>query len=570
MGVRGRLLAMIALVAGASTLATSYLFPQAMLSTLDDLDLDRARADATMLSHLVDEELDRLTAFAIDWGVWDDTLAYVRGEYPQYQEVNLEGGTLAGLGVDALAILGTDGEVHVCGAEDDDGGLVAAPPSFEAVLGTPGLGLDGPVTEAAAGAVSVGGETWLVAAGPVTDTEAEVPSEGTIVWGVLVDDALLDDLGTVFPRPPLLTTGQPPLDPAFADDHVRFGVALPMLAGDARWLATSRPRDALAAGGATALSLRWVQLVVGTLAAALFAWWLDRTFLRRLEALRHGVERVQRGVSDEHVEVTGSDEFARVARAINDMMDRVAAGQDELTRRNDELQQANSTRDAFVSMVSHELRTPLTSVLGFTETLRDRWDEVAPELRRPMLDRVHGQAKVLDGLVSDLLALRASDAAEGELGSCLVDAEVREVVAGFPEPLQDAIELHLDADGVRAPIGAEQLRRILSNLATNADKYGAPPIEIRTSIEGGEVVVDVCDHGPGVPTEFVHRLFEPFTQASVGDRRTAQGVGLGLSIVTQLATAVDGTVRYAARPGGGACFLVVLPIVAHEVAATTR
>jgi signal transduction histidine kinase len=113
-------------------------------------------------------------------------------------------------------------------------------------------------------------------------------------------------------------------------------------------------------------------------------------------------------------------------------------------------------------------------------------------------------------------------------------------------------------DDLRLRTDPDHLRRIVVNLLTNAFKYGGPPVNVLVMTTDDAVKLEVCDHGEGVPPEFVPRLFQRFARA---DRtaRTREGTGLGLSIVQGLAEANGGEAWYQPREPHGSCFGLTLP-----------
>jgi two-component system sensor histidine kinase KdpD len=110
------------------------------------------------------------------------------------------------------------------------------------------------------------------------------------------------------------------------------------------------------------------------------------------------------------------------------------------------------------------------------------------------------------------------------------------------------------------------LERVLANLFSNALAHspaGRPP-ELRACPAGPSVLLEVCDHGPGVPDEFKLRMFEPFER--LGDRAAGNGVGLGLAVAKGFLEAMGGTIHAADTPGGGLTVQVSLPGAAAPAA----
>jgi signal transduction histidine kinase len=225
------------------------------------------------------------------------------------------------------------------------------------------------------------------------------------------------------------------------------------------------------------------------------------------------------------------------------------------------LREARSAQVEFIAVTSHELRTPLTAVRGFARTLLARWDEMPDHGRQASVQAIDVQAERLGGMVEDLLTVSAMHA-----GPVAVHLGV--------QPLEEALRRAVADSGVegavRCPSGLQvvadpaRLRQILGNLLSNARKYGAPPVEVDAERLDGVARIRVRDHGAGVPADFQARMWEEFTQASVGPTRTAQGPGLGLAIVRYLARAQGGSVGYRDHPDGGAEFTVELPAAGAE------
>jgi len=219
-----------------------------------------------------------------------------------------------------------------------------------------------------------------------------------------------------------------------------------------------------------------------------------------------------------------------------------------------ELAAANDTMREFMATASHDLRTPLASVLGFGKLLIDDAANSASE-RRQFAEAIVRGAEGAARLVDDLLTLSQIRAA---------------VLRPHPEPValaaaartaceQAGSSAEVDiAESLAVLVDPDHLERILVNYLSNAERYGAPPVQVRAATVGDSVEVRVCDGGPGVPPEFVERLFQSFARASPSRR---DGTGLGLSIVKGLAAINDGRALYESNDPAGSCFGIVLPAV---------
>lgn len=164
----------------------------------------------------------------------------------------------------------------------------------------------------------------------------------------------------------------------------------------------------------------------------------------------------------------------------------------------------------------------------------------------------------LDGLIEEILLasrLDGQSAVQSNLDSVdlvgLTAEECAGVGADFSVP---------GGAGVTLTGDPRLLRRLIRNLLENARRYGnGTPIEVELRAGGGRLELDVLDRGPGVPADERERIFEPFHRLP-GARERDGSVGLGLSLVRQIAGRHGGTAACLPRTGGGSCFRVMLPM----------
>jgi signal transduction histidine kinase len=225
-----------------------------------------------------------------------------------------------------------------------------------------------------------------------------------------------------------------------------------------------------------------------------------------------------------------------------------------------ERQSREAMRD-FVAIASHDLRTPVTVIAGFTDLMQMRRETVSDEQKQEYLNAITRQVTHLHRLIDDLLTVSKLDVRELEVFRRPVDVGnvAREVVE---ELGMDAEVMAGDPGGhVRALADADHVARMVRNYLTNARIYGYAPISVHVAQEDGSVVVRVRDAGPGVPADFVPRLFEKFARLDKKKSRAVQGTGLGLSIVRGLAHNNGGEAWYEPNEPTGACFCFRLPVV---------
>jgi signal transduction histidine kinase len=228
---------------------------------------------------------------------------------------------------------------------------------------------------------------------------------------------------------------------------------------------------------------------------------------------------------------------------------------------------ANRAKDEFIARVSHELRTPLNSVMGWARMLSE--GHLPPDRVHRAIAAIDENADVLRTLVEDLV--ETSRLATGKLSLRRQAVDLTSIGRDAAAVIQHSASdkgLRFDVDVPPEPLMVDgdptRLRQIVWNLLSNAVKFtpSGGLISLRLERLDQRVDVVVADTGPGIASEFLPHVFEPFAQAS----RDGQGLGLGLAIVDQLVRAHGGTISVVSTSGGGTTFTIALPLV-HVTAA---
>lgn len=281
------------------------------------------------------------------------------------------------------------------------------------------------------------------------------------------------------------------------------------------------------AGLVLLLALLFVAVAVG-------AWPVVSRLTRRLQRLRQGVEQFGAGELSHRVDVSGSDEVAAVAASFNQAASRVEA----LVR----------SHQSLLANASHELRSPLARLRMAVSMLED----AAPEQRDRLKREIELNVAELDALVEEVLLASRLDV--------LRDIERRDPIDLLGLVAEEAARVSASVDGCAARVDGDErlLRRAVRNLFENAQRYGGGQVDVALTEVPQGIEVRVCDRGPGVPEALRERIFEPFYRLP-GHAETAGGVGLGLSLVKQIAERHGGRVRCEPREGGGSCFVLHLP-----------
>jgi signal transduction histidine kinase len=223
------------------------------------------------------------------------------------------------------------------------------------------------------------------------------------------------------------------------------------------------------------------------------------------------------------------------------------------------LERADEVKSNFVALAAHELRTPATTIHGFVRTLTSVGDRIEEARREELQLELERQTLRLTRLVEQLLDLSRLDAEAIEISPrpFAVRERLEELVRAAAGERADTVEIHAPPH-LEASADPDAFDRIVSNLLTNALRYGAPPILVGADRTDRHFRVYVEDRGRGVTPEFVPDLFERFAR-SEGSREKAQGTGLGLAIAQSYARAHGGALVYEPAEPHGARFQLVLP-----------
>lgn len=298
--------------------------------------------------------------------------------------------------------------------------------------------------------------------------------------------------------------------------------------------------------------LRLGALVAAAVAGAFLialgmSWWLSRP----IGLIEGAIERLGESRFDEPVEVGGPADLRRIGHRL-----------DWLRQRLGELE---SDRERTLRHVSHELKTPLTALREGVALLQE---EIAGPLegsQREVVDILHGNTLTLQGHIESLLRLNAVSLGTRRLHCRPVN--LKRLLASVVQDRELQIQarqlcVECDSPAITGMLDADKLRVVLDNLLSNAIDFSPEGgrIRIGARLDGSRLRIACLDEGPGIAAEDAERIFEPFIQGSRPAPVSRQGSGVGLSIVRELMTVMDGAIRLvAAGDTPGAHFEIELP-----------
>jgi two-component system, OmpR family, sensor histidine kinase MtrB len=311
--------------------------------------------------------------------------------------------------------------------------------------------------------------------------------------------------------------------------------------------------DAPAPARATAIAfvLAAAGLLLATITGLAFA--ASRRVLGPVRRLAGAARQMSGGDLSVRVEPAGRDELAQLVTAFNTM---ASALQDKVGQ----LEQMEARARRFAGDVSHELRTPLTAMTAVADILGDG---TATSVDATAAARLVGQEiRHLNRLVDDLIEISRFDAGSAQLTAD--DTDVAAAVAQCLRARNWAGVCCTVPAGLTVRLDRRRFDVIVANLVGNALRHGEPPVTVRASIQadragGSELVLEVRDHGPGLPAGAIGHVFDRFYKADSA-RARSEGSGLGLAIAQENTRLHGGRIDAANNPEGGAVFTVRLPV----------
>ncbi|MER0244143.1 HAMP domain-containing sensor histidine kinase [Streptomyces sp. HSW2009] len=305
-------------------------------------------------------------------------------------------------------------------------------------------------------------------------------------------------------------------------------------------------------------SLAWslgIATGLALIGSALLAQAAAATVLRPVRKLADAARKLGEGKLDTRLRVSGTDELADLSRTFN----RTA---ESLQKRVEDLSSREASSRRFVADMSHELRTPLTAITAVTEVLEEEVDSLDPMIA-PAVQLVVSETRRLNDLVENLMEVTRFDAGTARLVLDTVDVADQVTACIDARAWLDAVELDAER-GIMARLDPRRLDVILANLIGNALKHGGSPVRVSIRPAADDLLIEVHDHGPGIPEEVLPHVFDRFYKASAS-RPRSEGSGLGLSIALENAHIHGGEITAANSSEGGAVFTLRLPMDASRV-----
>lgn len=297
----------------------------------------------------------------------------------------------------------------------------------------------------------------------------------------------------------------------------------------------------------TALLAGWALVVI---LAAGVGNVLARRTLEPVGRASAAARAVAEGLLSTRLQVDGHDEFGGWAASFNRM---AQALESKIVA----LSEAHARERRFTADVAHELRTPVTALVAAASLLREHLDQLPVEARRPAQLLVADVLR-LRHLVEELMELSRLDAGQEDVAVRPVDLTA--LLRAIVDTREWRERVHLSGEAITIVTDPRRLERILANIVANAVEHGGGDVWVVVSADADleTVRVRVSDNGPGIPAEYLPRLFDRFYKA---DRaRSAAGSGLGLAIAMEHTRLLGAELEVSSLVGVGTEFRLNMPV----------
>jgi two-component system sensor histidine kinase GlrK len=288
-------------------------------------------------------------------------------------------------------------------------------------------------------------------------------------------------------------------------------------------------------------------IVLSLLLAAVLSWLLSRP----VKQLSYSIRRLGDDDLKTRVSVRGPKDMVSLGDQLDWLRQRLIELEDEKLR--------------FFRQVSHELKTPLAALWEAVDLLSNEVKGELTHQQREILDIMQGSVRVLRQRIEEMLNYQHAlhQTKVQQRASVSLQSLINGVTGNLDLSLKaKQLKLSVSVNGVTLQVDEAQMEIVLNNLINNAIRFSphGGSIEIRGKIQDGEILITICDQGPGVPTEDRAYIFQPFYQGGNQTPGRIQGSGLGLAIARAHIEAHGGELTLMDDKLSGTCFLISLPL----------
>ena len=257
---------------------------------------------------------------------------------------------------------------------------------------------------------------------------------------------------------------------------------------------------------------------------------------------------------------------------LTELNNQLATLQRQLAKKNVALERLNQQKNYFLGMAAHDLRGPLSAIMAYSDFILSEAQDVLSDEHLQFLSIIHSSSNFMANLVSDLLDVSAIESGQLALYYEVINltnliSELIEINTILANRKGIEIAFSCPEDALWMEVDPTKIRQVIDNLVGNAIKYSpeGETIQVNLSATDLEVTIAVKDHGPGIPSDEIEKLFQIFGRTSVRSPSGEKSTGLGLAITQRIVDGHGGKIWVESKVGEGSTFTVLLPMEREEI-----
>ena len=298
--------------------------------------------------------------------------------------------------------------------------------------------------------------------------------------------------------------------------------------------------------------------------ALIIAYFLSRISTDRLERLTVLAKGLQRGEFEKPITLEGNDEFAQIARILEQSRRNTKNYVEKLNRTIEQLKESNVLKDQFLGNVSHELKTPLTSIIGYIDYLKNGKLGALNKEQKSAVEKISGNTAKLNELIGTLLLIQ--DKYKNKIEKIELNYIIKEVCDSYGDIIEKKglkVECKFNEYDYILLADRDKLFSIFQHVIENAIKFtesGYIKVAV-TESDKKKVRISIEDSGIGIPKDKIGKMFERFVQLDGTKTRKFGGVGIGLYTVKEFLDDMSGTINIESEEGKGTRAVIEIPYV---------